>query len=63
MAYDNITVYIEIRMKTHMNNTQAISLKNDVTAHEQFMNHQRALHSSVKPVVVTKRKEEVKIVK
>jgi hypothetical protein len=50
-------------MKTHMNNTQALSMKNDITAHEQFLNHQRALHSNVKPVVVTKRREEVRIVK
>ena len=48
-------------MKTHMNNTQAQSLANDITAHAQFLKHQQALHSIIKPVVVTKRESEIKI--
>jgi hypothetical protein len=46
-----------------MNNTQAMKLGLDVTGHQHFLNHQRALHSSVKPIVVTRRKEEIKVVK
>lgn len=44
-----------------MNNTQALKLHNDVVGHQHFINHQRVLHSEAKPVVVTKRKEEIKI--
>lgn len=44
-----------------MSNTQAQLLKNDVTGHRQFINHQQALHGSVKAQVVTRRKEEIKI--
>ncbi len=43
-------------MKTHMNNTQAQFIINDIVAHKQFVNHQQAMHSNVKPVIVTKRK-------
>ena len=43
-------------MKTHMNNTQAMQLTNDVVGHQHFLNHQKALHSDVKPIIVTKRK-------
>lgn len=48
-------------MKTHMNNTQSMKLHNDIVGHTQFLNHQRALHSDVKPRVSTTRKEEIKI--
>jgi hypothetical protein len=44
------------QMKTHMNNTQSLSLKNDIVAHAVFKNHQQSLHSKIKPEVVTKRK-------
>lgn len=44
-------------MKTHMNNVQAQALKNDTVAHTAFINHQQALHSQIKPSVVTKRKD------
>lgn len=50
-------------MKTHMSNTQAFKLQNDVVGHQHFQNHQKALHSNVKPVIDNKRKSEVKIVK
>jgi len=43
-------------MKTHMNNVQSQSIKNDIVAQTMFMNHQQSLHSKVKPSVVTKRK-------
>ena len=43
-------------MNTHMNNTQSFKLKNDVVGHQHFLNHQKALHSNIKPAVVTKRK-------
>ena len=52
------------KMKTHINNTTAQSLKNDILSHTMFQNHQQTLHSgAVKPIVVTKHKEEIKIVK
>lgn len=45
-------------MKTHISNTTALSLKNDVISHTLFQNHQHALHSgAVKPIVVTKHKD------
>ena len=50
-------------MKTHMSNTEAMRLKNDVVGHQHFLNHQRAVHSNVKPRIDNRRKEEVKIVK
>lgn len=51
-------------MKTHINNTTAQNLKNDVLSYAVFQKHQQALHSgAVKPIVVTKRKEEIKILK
>ena len=50
-------------MKTHMSNTKAFELANDVVAKKVFMNHQKKLHSDIKPMVVTRRKSEVKIVK
>lgn len=50
-------------MKTHMSNTKALELANDVVAKSTFLKHQQALHSQVKPAVVTRRKEEIKIVK
>lgn len=51
-------------MKTHISNTTAQNLKNDILSHTMFQNHQQALHSgAVKPMVVTKHKDEIKIVK
>ncbi len=51
-------------MKTHISNTTAQNLKNDILSHTMFQNHQQALHSgAVKPIVVTKHKEDIKIVK
>ncbi len=44
-------------MKTHMSNTKALELANDIVAKNTFMKHQQALHTNVKPLVVTKRKE------
>ena len=43
-------------MKTHMNNVQSQTLKNDIVAQTMFINHQQSLHSKIKPSVVTKRK-------
>jgi len=43
-------------MKTHMNNTEAFKIANDIVSHEQFLKHQQTLISNIKPVVVTKRK-------
>jgi hypothetical protein len=43
-------------MKTHMNNTEAFKLKTDVVGHQHFLNHQRAMHSSVRPAIDNKRK-------
>jgi len=46
------------QMKTHINNTTAQSLKNDILSHTMFQNHQQTLHSgAVKPIVVTKHKD------
>ena len=50
-------------MKTYMNNTEAMKLMNDVMMHQQFANHQKAIHSTVKPRVDTRRASEVKIVR
>ena len=50
-------------MKTHMSNTEAFKMKNDVVGHQHFLNHQRTLHSNIKPAIDNKRKSEVKIVK
>lgn len=44
-------------MKTHMNNTQAQQLANDIVSQAQFQNHQQTLHSQVKPRIDNKRKE------
>ena len=50
-------------MKTHMGNTEALKLKNDVVGHQHFLNHQKALHSNVRPAIDNKRKSEVKVVR
>jgi len=45
-------------MKTHMNNTTALTMKNDILGHTMFSKHQFTLHSgAVKPIVVTKHKQ------
>ena len=44
-------------MKTHMSNTKALDLANDIVAKTTFAKHQQALHSHVKPAVVTRRHE------
>jgi hypothetical protein len=47
-----------LTMKTHMNNTTALTMKNDILGHTMFSKHQYTLHSgAVKPIVVTKHKQ------
>ena len=50
-------------MKTHKNNTEAMKLMNDVMMQQQFANHQKAIHSDIKPRVETHRANEVKVVR
>ena len=49
-------------MKTHMSNTVAKKLDNDIVGHSEFIKHQEVLHSHIKSKVETRRKSEVKIV-
>ncbi len=43
-------------MKTHMNKTDPKNFATDVCAHTEFINHQKSLHSGVKPLIDNKHK-------